>query len=137
MAAEKRPDRVRGPGHDEFWAGCEAGELRLQRCADCTRISWPVTKACEYCASPRLAFETLSGRARLVSWCAFERDYYKGVLPLPWATILVELEEGAMFVSNPAGIGYGDLKLDMPLKVTFVDCEDGTGAFRLTVFERG
>jgi hypothetical protein len=49
----------------------------------------------------------------------------------------VELEEGAMFVSNPAGIGYGDLKLDMPLKVTFVDCEDGTGAFRLPVFERG
>lgn len=134
--AEKRPNRVRGPGHDDFWAYCDKGELHMQRCGACSRISWPVVKACEYCGSEDLAFDRMSGKARLVSWCAFERDYYKGLLPIPWDTILVELEEGAMVVTNPAGLGWDDYRLDMPMKVTFLDCEDEGGAYKLPVFEK-
>jgi uncharacterized OB-fold protein len=134
--AEKRPNRVRGPGHDDFWAWCDKGELRVQRCGACKRLSWPVVKACEYCGGESLAWDKMSGRARLVSWCAFERDYYNGLLPLPWETILVELEEGAMVVSNPAGLSWDDYKLDMPMKVTFIDCEDEGGAYHLPVFEK-
>jgi uncharacterized OB-fold protein len=134
--AEKRPNRVRGPGHDDFWAWCDKGELRVQRCGACKRLSWPVVKACEYCGGESLAWDKMSGRARLVSWCAFERDYYNGLLPLPWETILVELEEGAMVVSNPAGLSWDDYKLDMPMKVTFIDCEDEGGAYKLPVFEK-
>jgi uncharacterized OB-fold protein len=134
--AEKRPNRVRGPGHDDFWAWCDKGELRVQRCGACKRLSWPVVKACEYCGGESLAWDKMSGRARLVSWCAFERDYYNGLLPLPWETILVELEEGAMVVSNPAGLSWDDYKLDKPMKVTFIDCEDEGGAYKLPVFEK-
>lgn len=133
--AEKRPDRVRGPGHDEFWAWCDKGELHLQRCGVCSRVSWPVVEACEYCGSGNLAFDRMSGKAKLVSWCAFERDYYNGVLPIPWETIIVELEEGPMFISNPAGLSSKDYRLDMPLKVTFLECEDTGGAYKLPVFE--
>lgn len=132
--AEQRPDRVRGPAHDDFWAWCDQGELRLQRCGSCKRVSWPVAPACEYCASPLLTFEPMSGRAKLVSWCVFERDYYAGKLPVPWETILVELEEGAMFVSNPEGFTWKDARVGMALKVAFRDCEDSGGPFRLPVF---
>ena len=133
---DKRPNRVRGPGHDDFWAWCDKGELRLQRCRTCGRVSWPVVSACEYCGSDQLAFEAMSGRGKLVSWCAFERDYYKGLMPLPYETILVELEEGAMFVSNPSEAGWQDVEPGAPVKVAFIDCEDAAGAFRLPVFER-
>lgn len=134
--AERRPDRVRGPGHDEFWAGCEMGELRLQRCVDCSQVSWPVVKACEYCGSAKLAFERMSGRGKIVSWCTFERDYYKGMLPIPWDTILVELDEGPMFISNPQGFTWKDCELGMPVKLAFLECEDSAGTFRLPVFEK-
>jgi len=133
--AEKRPNRVRGPGHDDFWTFCGNGELRMQRCVACSRISWPVVKACEYCGSETLTWDKMSGKAKLISWCAFERDYYNGLLPLPWETILVELEEGATVVTNPAGLVWNDFKLDMPMKVTFIDCEDDGGAYKLPVFE--
>ena len=134
--AQKRPDRVRGPGHDEFWAWCDKGELHLQRCGACSRVSWPVVKACEYCGSESLAFDRMSGKARLVSWCAFERDYYNGLLPIPWATIIVELEEGPLFITNPAGLEPEDYSLDLPMKVAFLDCEDAGGTYKLPVFER-
>jgi uncharacterized protein len=133
---EKRPDRTLGPGHDDFWAWCGKGELRLQRCAHCGKLSWPVVQACEYCGSTALHWERMSGRGKLVSWCTFERDYYSGALPVPWETILVELDEGPLFVSNPHGFGWRDSEADMRVKLAFIDGADSAGPFRLPVFER-
>ena len=133
---QKRPDRTLGTGHDEFWSWCNKGELRLQRCADCGKISWPVVAACEYCGSAQMKWEPMSGRGKIVSWCTFERDYYGGVFPVPWDTILVELEEGALFLSNPQGFTWKDVTFNMPVKLAFLDCEDSAGSFRLPVFDK-
>ena len=134
--AERRPDRTLGPGHDEFWAWCVKGELRLQRCVSCGGYSWPVVQACEFCGSKELTWERMSGRGKLVSWCTFERDYYAGLLPMPWETILVELEEGPLFLSNPLGFIWNEITIGMPVKVAFIECEDTAGAFSLPVFNK-
>jgi uncharacterized OB-fold protein len=134
--AEKRPDRTLGGQHDIFWDWCAKGELRVQRCGQCGELAWPVVKACEHCASTDLAFAPLSGRGTVVSWATFERDYYQGALPIPWDTILVALEEGPLFISNPVGFTWRDIVPDMPVRVAFLDAEDSAGPFRLPVFER-
>lgn len=134
--AERRPDRTLGPGHDEFWAWCDKGELRLQRCVSCAKISWPVVQACEYCGSADLIWDRMSGRGKIVSWCTFERDYYGGVLPVPWETILVELDEGPLFTSNPIGLTWRDIVADMPVKLSFIECGDRVGNFNLPAFGR-
>jgi uncharacterized OB-fold protein len=134
--AERRPDRARGPVHDEFWAWCAKGELRLQRCAACGRYSWPPVQACEHCGGEHLEWAAMSGRGRVASWCTFERGYYEGVLPIPWNVILVELEEGPLFLSNPKGFTWAEISPDMPVRLSFVDCEDSAGAFHLPVFEK-
>lgn len=134
--AERRPDRTLGPGHDDFWAWCAKGELRLPRCARCKELAWPVVKACDFCGATDFTWDRMSGRGSIASYCTFERDYYKGLLPIPWETILVELEEGPLFISNPVGMTWNDLTLGIPVKLAFLDCEDGAGLFRLPVFER-
>ena len=134
--AQARPPRTLGPGHDEFWEGCRRGELRLQRCAECGHIPWPVVEACEVCGSEALSFERMSGRGRLLSWCTFERAYYGETLPVPWDTILVELEEGPVFLSNPKGFDNAEAQAGMALRVDFIDCEDESGPFSLPVFVR-
>jgi uncharacterized OB-fold protein len=78
----------------------------------------------------------MSGRGKIVSWCTFERDYYGGIMPIPHDTILVELEEGPLFVSNPKGFSWPETKVGMPVTLSFLDCEDSAGAFRLPVFEK-
>ena len=133
---EKRPDRTLGPPHDTFWEWCAKGELRLQRCSACGQYSWPPLEACEHCGSRELAWERMSGRGTIASWCTFERDYYGGILPIPWDTILVELEEGPMFLSNPQGFSWRDIEIGMPVTLAFVECEDSAGTFSLPVFER-
>ncbi len=134
--SEKRPDRTLGPGHDTFWDYCGKGELRLQKCASCGGFTWPVRASCEFCGNAELSWEPMSGKGRVVSWCSFERDYYQGTLPVPYDCILVELEEGVLFMSNPKGFGWRDIAPGMAVKLSFIDCEDGGGAFKLPVFER-
>jgi uncharacterized OB-fold protein len=135
-AVEKRPDRTLGPGHDTFWDWCGKGELRLQSCRACGHIAWPVVKACEVCGGDAFDWRKMSGRGKVVSWCTFERDYYYGILPIPWDTIVVELDEGPYFVSNPSGFSWPDTKVGMPVSVSFKACEDKAGAYQLPVFER-
>jgi uncharacterized protein len=132
---ERRPDRVRGIHHDEFWSFAASDELRLQRCGSCRHISWPCVDSCENCGSDVLIWERLTGKGKVISWCTFEKQYYSD-LPVPWDTILVELEEGPCFISNPHGFRANDITPGMAVKVTFLDCEDEGGAFRLPVFER-
>jgi hypothetical protein len=91
-------------------------------------------QTCEYCGGARLSWQPVSGDGRIASWCTFERDYYRGVLPIPWDTILVELSEGPMFISNPLEFGWRDIKQGLPVRVAFIECEDSTGLFRLPVF---
>jgi uncharacterized protein len=134
--AQKRPDRVLGPGHDTFWDWCARGELRLQRCGRCGKICWPVVTVCEHCGGDDLSWERMSGRGKIVSWCTFERDYYGGRLPIPWETILVELDEGALFISNPTDYAWKDMSFGMQVQLAFLDCEDSAGPFKLPVFER-
>lgn len=133
---QTRPDRTLGPGHDEFWAWCEKSELRLQRCNSCRGHSWPVVTGCEHCGSLDLAWEQMSGLGKVVSWCSFEHDYYQGKIRVPYETILVELAEGPLFISNPADFSRDDITFEMPVKLTFLDCEDSAGSFRLPVFAK-
>lgn len=134
--AEQRPPRTLGPGHDQFWEWCGKGELRLQKCGSCGGLTWPVRQSCEMCGGAELAWEKMSGRGKVVSWCSFHQDYYGGMLPVPYDCILVELEEGVLFLSNPDGFGCADVALGMDVAVRFIDCEDAGGAFRLPVFGR-
>ena len=133
---QKRPDRTLGPGHDAFWAACAQGVLQVQRCNGCSELAWPVVTACEHCGSADLAWEVLSGDGKIISWCSFEQDYYRGVMPVPYDTILVELAEGPLFISNPDGFTCADIAFQFPVKVSFIDCEDSAGAFKLPVFRK-
>ena len=135
--AEKRPNRTLGSGHDEFWRFCDEGELRIQRCRSCGHLSWPpVEAACEKCGHTELEWQRLSGQGNVISWCTFERSYYGETFPIPWDTILVELDEGPLFVSNPKGFDRDEIVPHMRVTVAFVECEDAAGVFRLPVFER-
>jgi uncharacterized protein len=124
-----------GPGHDEFWAFCAADELRIQQCDACAHLSWPPVESCERCGHGRLSWELTSGVGSVVSWCTFERQYYPE-LDVPWDTILVELDDGPLFISNPKAFTNDEVGRGTRVRVTFVDCEDDTGTFRLPVFEK-
>ena len=132
----KRPDRVLGAGHDEFWNWCKQDELRLQQCKQCQKIAWPVVTYCEQCGSDQFDWTAMSGKGKVISWCTFEHDYYQGTFPIPHPTILVELEEGPLFISNPCGFSLDDIQANDAVNLTFIACEDANGLYKLPLFKK-
>jgi uncharacterized OB-fold protein len=132
--AQRRPDRTLGGPHDIFWEWCAKRELRLQRCGECSLFQWPPVESCEGCVGESFTWVRVGGNGTLRSWCIFERSYYEECPP-PWSIIYVELDEGPMFISNPAeDLNTDNLQEGLRVQLSFLECEDSKGMFLLPLF---
>ena len=91
VTISRKPVPVPTPETQPFWDGCAAGELRIQRCADCTTAFFYPRPVCPACGSVNVEWFTASGRATLYSYVinhrpapGFEDD--TGPTPSPWSS---------------------------------------------------
>ena len=108
------------PETQHFWDGCKAGELRLQRCAQCANTYFPPRPFCPKCGARDVEVVSASGKGRLYSYVINHRprpDMGKE----PHSIAVVELEEGPRMMTNIVGCPQTPeaLVLDMPVEVTF------------------
>ncbi|HEV7564421.1 MAG TPA: OB-fold domain-containing protein [Microbacteriaceae bacterium] len=84
-----------------FWAGCRAGELRLQRCCTCRRVRYPPAPLCPSCLGVEVEWESMSGCGTIVSFVIFRRAYHPAWADrVPYNVALIELDEGPRMISN-------------------------------------
>ncbi len=131
--ATQRPPRVIDPYAERFWAFTEQQELRLQRCGECGRFRWPPGPVCDQCLSEDYAWEEVSGRATLLSWVIYRRQYFPEY-PDPHTVLMVELDEGPLLVTQPLEIQTHELRDGLALELSWLDGEDRHGAYQLPVF---
>ena len=118
----ERPGRV-VPSADglngEFYARAAAtGRLHLQRCTECATWRHPPRFRCASCGSGAWAWEPASGRGRVFTWTVTHRPVDPAYArELPYAVVVVELDEGPRVVGNPLGLAPADLALDLPVVV--------------------
>jgi uncharacterized OB-fold protein len=120
--APRPPMPVPDAHTQSFWDGIARGELRIQRCQNCKHYIHYPKPICRYCQSRDLAFEAVSGNATLYSWTIAEQPFHPfWVDRVPYTIATVELEEepGLMFLSQVVDCPEDELRIDMPLEVTF------------------
>jgi uncharacterized OB-fold protein len=107
------------PETQPFWDGTLAGELRLQRCDQCSHVYFPPRPFCPRCAARKVSWFKASGKAKLFSYVIHHRAA-PGFTP-PYSIAVVELEEGPRMMTNIIGCPQTPeaLQLDMPVEVTF------------------
>lgn len=112
------------PETQHFWDGAKQGELRLQRCADCSHAYFPPRPFCPACGSRSVGVFAASGKARLYSYVIHHRA--PPGFEAPYAIAVVELEEGPRMMTNIVDCAQtpAALELDMALEVTFQDMSD-------------
>ena len=119
-----RPVPQPTPETRHFWDGTRAGEIRLQRCDECSTVYFPPRPFCPDCSSRSVSVFRASGRAKLASYVIKQRPHpaWDG----PYSIALVELEEGVRMMTNVVGCPQTpeSLVLDMPLEVTFEKLTD-------------
>ena len=119
MSTEPTPDlRILpnpvGP-NAEFYAWAARGELRLQRCADCGAWRHPPRHRCAACGSLASTWERVSGRGHVFSW-TITHQQLDPAFEVPYAVVVVELEEGPRLIGNLRDMAPADLALDLPVE---------------------
>ncbi|MCB1691445.1 MAG: OB-fold domain-containing protein [Pseudomonadales bacterium] len=125
MADKSRiPLPIPTPETRHFWEGTKEGELRLQRCDDCSETYFPPRPFCPACSSRQVSVFKASGKATLHSYVINHRPHpaFDG----PYSIAVVQLEEGPRMMTNIIGTEQTPeaLVLDMPLTVTFEAMSD-------------
>lgn len=112
-----------------YWDAAREGRLELQKCKACDLYQYPPDVACVHCQGTDLVPTAVSGRGTLYSYTTVDRAFHAGFADkLPYVLALVELDEqpGLRLLTNIVEADPGQLKMQMPLEVTFETRRDIT-----------
>jgi len=113
------------PEMREFFDGARAGRLMVQKCDSCGALRFPAHDLCSRCNSTASRWVPVSGRGEVFSFNIMHQLYHPGFASqVPYAVVMVELEEGCKFVSNLLGVKPHDIRCGMPVEVTFEKLSD-------------
>lgn len=113
----------RGEGYNgEFYQFCKQHTLHFQRCADCGTWRHMPRESCNRCGSFEWQWAASSGRGTIFSWTVIHRALHPGFNDdLPYAAVVVELDEGVRVVSSVVGLPIEDLRVGLPVEVVYDD----------------
>jgi len=132
MSSSEKPFIPRfSPYGKPFWEAAKRRELVIQKCNDCGNKNYPPTLYCPNCLSSNLEWVKVSGKGKIYSY-TIVYEYPPPSFKTPYIIALVELEEGVRMLSNIVDCNPEDVKIDMPVEVTF---EDITKSFTLPKFK--
>lgn len=108
-----------------FWKSGEQGELKMQRCQNCSLWIHPPTEICRQCHSEQLEPEALSGIGTIVAVTINHQPWMPG-LEVPYTIAIVELDEqaGLRLTSNIIGDNALDSQIGQRVEVCFEQRED-------------
>jgi uncharacterized protein len=117
----------------EFYEHCARCELRFQRC-ECGVWRHPPRVLCVACGSERWEWALASGRGRVFTWTVTHQALHPAYADdVPYALLVVEMNEGVRMVSTLRDLDPVDLALDLPVEVMFEERADATGSVRMTL----
>jgi uncharacterized OB-fold protein len=96
--------------------------MQLQRCDDCGTYAYYPVYICPECASRALTWSSVSGHGTIHTFTVAARSSFETEGPLIVA--LVELEEGAMMVSNIRTDAPEAVHIGMPVRVRYEKMSD-------------
>lgn len=125
MTRQAKPVPRRDGLNGEYYDHAGHGDLRFQRCGDCGTWRHMPRYTCASCGSASWSWEKSSGRGTLYSWTVTHRSFHPGFnQDVPYAVVVVEMEEGVRVVSQIEGIEPSAYRLGMKLAAVFAQRDD-------------
>jgi len=88
-------------------------------------MRFPAHELCSNCLSTRAKWVAVSGRGEVYSFNVMHQVYHPGfAAEVPYAVVVVKLEEGPKVVSNLVGVKPQQIKCGMPVEVIFEKVSD-------------
>lgn len=108
-----------------FWEACRRHELRVQRCRACGAYRYYPRAVCPGCLSGDVEWVLASGRGTVYTFTVTYQNQAPGFRDeLPYVLAYVTLEEGLEVLTNIVGCPVDEVRIGMPVEVTFDDVSD-------------
>jgi hypothetical protein len=116
MLVVPKPDSLTQP----YWDGARARTLLLQRCRQCAHSWHPPLPICPECHAKDYEWHPSSGKGVVYSCTIVEHAaHVASDGRTPYLVALVTLVEGPRVVSNILNCEMSDVKIGMPVSLTF------------------
>ena len=115
-----------------YWDAVKQHKLVVQHCRACDSYLHPPRPMCPSCnAQDTLEWKPSSGKGHIYSFVNFTTDRMAyPAFKLPYAVVLVELEEGVRITGNTDEIHPDEIYVGMPVEIMFEDLEDDLTLYR-------
>jgi uncharacterized protein len=119
--------QLRGEERPFFAAAAEA-RLAIQRCPECGQTVFFPRTVCPRCRRGSPEWIDAAGTGTLYSFSVVARSAIPGYADeVPYVVALVELDEGVRLMANVVNAAPEDVRIGMPVRVTFERRRDDAG----------
>ena len=120
---ERLPNAPIDQDNRAFYEGWPVHELRVQKCADCSKWHMPPRTICPFCWSFNVVPTAVSGRGRVYLFIILSQGIESPGVTYPYPVVTIELEEqpALRFTSTMVDCALSDIKIDMPVELAWID----------------
>ena len=105
-----------------FWEACARHELYVQKCRSCGKTFYYPRAFCPEDLSQDFEWVKCSGKGEVYTFTVTRQNQGPGFRDdLPYILAYVELEEGVRMLTNIVNCESEEVKVGMPVELTFVD----------------
>jgi len=106
-----------------FWTAGQNNELQILRCPSCGYYIHPISPICPECLCRDVKPETVSGRAKVLSFTINYQKWHP-MMEVPFVIAIVELVEqpGLNLTTNIINTPVESVSIGMPVKAVFEEC---------------
>ena len=102
-----------------FWQAAAQGVFLLPHCRACGRAHWYPRPFCPHCDGDSVAWQPASGLGSLYACSMLRRVTPARIMAY------VQVQEGPILLTNMVDCRIEDLRIDMPVDVTFRPAKEG------------
>ena len=118
-----RPAPILTEDNQFFWDAAAQDRLVARRCRGCGRLHHPPRPVCPACHSLEYEIVDLAGAGTVYSYAVLHHPQHPR-FSYPLVAVLVDLDEGIRVVSNLVGVEPAEVRIGMPVRVTFASTAD-------------
>jgi len=113
--------------HGDFYRECARKRgLVFQRCEVCGAFRHPPRVLCAECGSDRVSWAPSAGKGMIFSWTVTHQAPHPAFASqVPYAVVVVELEEGVRIVASLREMAPADLELGLSVEVVLEEVSEG------------
>lgn len=111
-----------------YWEGCQAGELRYQTCDDCNEVVFTPRMHCTACGGTNLSVKVSKGEGTVYTYSVVRQNRMPAFIDLgAYAVAHIDLDEGFRMLSGIVGVDdpTTGISIGQRVKVEFEKQDEG------------